>query len=156
MSNAKGILICAIIVGVALFGFHTLNKDEPTEEDYQRYQQERAEEEIDKWDNPIDYALSINSEAIYWEDASEYIGEYATVFGIVEAVDTDGDTTYVDIGDSYPAPRVTGVIWSEYQSEFPNIESCEGELVFIEGELYEYDGNPNIKLTDESQIWVVE
>lgn len=161
------VLICLITAGVAIFYPADKHQEEAnTAEHSQReeYLDERAQEELDadeqyKEDDPIGYGLNQNPDAISWEDASEHIGDYVTICGIIEDVDStsaDGNPTFVDMGDTYPNDRVTGVIWNEYQSEFPNISDYAGYPVYMSGTLYEYNGIPNIELTDSSQIQEVE
>ena len=81
------------------------------------------------------------------------MGEHVIICGIVEEVDStsaNSNPTFVDVGDTYPNDRVTGVIWEEYQSVFSNINKYNGELVYMEGTLYEYNGLPNIELLNVS------
>lgn len=138
--------------------------EEATVDDYEAYQQEMAEQRAEeyeeyKWEDPDAYIQSINPDAIPWDEAYEHIGEYITLYGGVTKVDidsADGNPIFIDIGGEYPDERLTGVIFEEYHSEFPNVESIIGEPVFIEGELTDYNGTPSIKLTDEGQLSVIE
>jgi len=168
MSNVKGILIIAAVVVAIAIPYWQQTRSIPSESEYEQYEQEyydeKAKEEEDalnqyKEDDPIQYALDQNPDAIPWDEALEHMGEHVIICGIVEEVDStsaNSNPTFVDVGDTYPNDRVTGVIWEEYQSVFSNINKYNGELVYMEGTLYEYNGLPNIELTDSSQIKIVE
>lgn len=88
-------------------------------------------------------------------EAEDHIGEYVAFYGHVSEVSqpgVDGDPIFVNIGGSYPNALLTGVCWSEYHSAFEDLKQYEGETVTIKGTVYDYEGTPNIELTDSSQI----
>jgi len=168
MSNAKGILIIAAVLVAIAIPYWQQTKNTPSQSEYEQYKQEYYEEKAEEEeaaleqsqeDDPVQYALDQNPDAISWDKAFEHIGEHVIICGIVEEVDSasaNANPIFVDVGDTYPHERVTGVIWKEYQSAFSDINDMKGQLVYMEGTLYEYDGLPNIELTDPSQIEIVE
>ena len=134
-----------------------LDEENAAMEQAQQEELEKAEfyENVEDWER--EESQKAEEEGIIpWSHADEYIGEYMTVRGIVEDVDqpgADGDPIFVDVGAKYPnKQRVTGVIWSEYHSVFPNIKELVGKEIYMEGTLYEREGVVNIELTDEYQI----
>ena len=172
----KGLIVIAIIIiGLGYtywneaksqpseleISYHEQYHEWPSDEDLEYYKEHHEwperEEDIEalRSEDPEQYALTINENAIPWEDAYDHIGENVTVCGYVTNV-SGSDPVYVDVGGEYPDNRVTGVIWPEYEDEFINLESLEGEIVYMEGELYDYNGTPNIKIVDSSQIYNLE
>jgi len=118
-------------------------------------EQQEYEEDLRIYDE----MMQAHPDAISWESASEHEGEYITVYGTVKDVDsesTGGDPTFVDVGGAYPDARLTGVIWPECSSLFPNVNELEGAFICMSGTIYMYKGNPNIELTDASQIDVID
>ena len=116
--------------------------------------QDMAEEQF--WDEMN--AADANG-GVHWSDAEDHIGEYVALYGYVAEVSqpgVSGDPIFVDLGDAYPNSRVTGVCWSEYHSQFHDLEDLEGKLIKMEGTLYDYEGTPNIELTDSFQIVVLD
>lgn len=126
-------------------------------------QQEEADE-MEAYANDAEYERerreSIEATgAIPWEEAKNHIGEYVTLYGIAVNISRPGikgDPIYVDMGGAYPNDRVTGVCWKEHHSQFKDLEKYEHEEIFMEGTLYEYDGTPNIELTDSFQIRAID
>lgn len=98
---------------------------------------------------------------ISWKDAPQHVGEYVEVFGTVAETNyspgSDGQPTFIDIGEAYPSPnRVTAVIWGEDRGSFPEApeDMYAGRYIKVEGELYQRDGVYNIRVTSPSQIVV--
>lgn len=109
-----------------------------------------------------DPAPSIPDGTISWEEASSHIGETVSIYGPVVnsyyASKSNGKPTFLNIGAQYPdTTGVTAVIWKEDASAFPDdYQECyTGKNVIVTGELYLYDGEANVKLTNPGQIVVV-
>jgi DNA/RNA endonuclease YhcR with UshA esterase domain len=97
-------------------------------------------------------------DAISWKKAKNHIGETVTIKGPVKGVfqstQSSGSPTFINIGKDYPeSGRVTVVIWEENISEFDPY-SYSGETVYVTGEVYMYDGNPQIEASSPEQIEV--
>lgn len=96
---------------------------------------------------------------ISWQDAPQHVGEHVEIFGTVAATNyspkSDGQPTFIDIGEAYPSPnRVTAVIWGEDRGNFPSApeDMYAGRYIKVEGELYQYDGSYNIRVFSPDQI----
>ena len=158
----KGCLVGVMIFAVFVVGCLALNiVFDSSPEPYDSRAQEMADlEELQDEEYSNERILESIEEghpgAIPCEAAMDHIGEDVELYGVVADVDqpdTEGDPIFIDLGAAYPdKTRTTGVIWSEYHSNFPNIFDYEGCVIFMRGTLYENDGVPNIKLTDASQI----
>lgn len=177
MKRFLGTLLAIVIFYGAIYGGGQLIKlgADPSDESYDDnpviYDETIAEREREEQQAALDdyeylqheeeiQQLIDDNHAMPWDEAEKHIGEYVTIYGYVSAVtyekDESGEPIFVDIGGTYPDNRVTGVCWSEYHSNFENLEQFEGETVFMEGTLYEYNGVPNIELTDGFQIRKME
>lgn len=102
------------------------------------------------------------SGAISWKDAPGHIGERVTVYGPVLATNyasgSNGQPTYIDIGAAYPDEnRVSVVVWGEDRGAFPQPPETmyENKTVRVTGEIYEYNGVCNIKITSPNQIEII-
>jgi hypothetical protein len=95
------------------------------------------------------------------ESASEHIGEMWTVVGKVHEVyydsDGNGQPTFIDIGGEYPNQHVTLIIWGENRGMFsPSPESLfAGKWLDVTGEIYSYDGKPQIEIENPKQIFII-
>ncbi len=97
--------------------------------------------------------------AISWDKAKYHIGERTTVYGAV--VDTrwasgsKGKPTFLNVGKPYSDPdRFTVVIWIDYRANFPQAPEVYylGKTIYVTGLITEYNGIPQIEVTDPSQI----
>jgi DNA/RNA endonuclease YhcR with UshA esterase domain len=105
----------------------------------------------------------IPNDAISWDEASQYIGETATVYGEVKgikyATGSNGEPTFINIGENYPSSsRVTALIWEQYRDNFsPSPENqYYGQTICVTGYIDTYDGVVQIEVTSPSQITVIE
>jgi len=117
----------------------------------------------------VDY-IEAKLEVISWEEAWRYIGQTKVVEGIVVdakyAVTSKGQPTFLNIGKPYPQPgRFTILIWGSDRPKFaakfpPNPETyLLNKRIQVTGVIGEYpkgSGNPEVILSDPSQIKVIE
>lgn len=100
-------------------------------------------------------------DAIIWNEAINHIGEQITVCGpILGAVylsNTNGQPTFLDMGEKYPDPnRFTIIIWGNNRNKFPT----EPESVYYEkdicvfGLIKYYKGMAELEVTNPSQITI--
>ena len=89
-------------------------------------------------------------------EAAAYIGEYATVEGIVAKVFTSkSGNTFLNIGASYPNQTFTGWIPSASSvSKSPRLSGIEGKHVKITGRIEMYKGKPEIRINAAEQLEV--
>ena len=100
-----------------------------------------------------------------WAWAEDYYGQEITIAGPVESTaykpSVNGRPTFINIGHdnrSLKIKQVTAIIWGKDRWKFPkDIEHyLNGKNVRIYGEVYEYEGHPNIRIKNPSQIYIDE
>ncbi len=117
----------------------------------------------------VDYKATDDEYVIDWGEAAtiaqdmtaddvEETSEPYLVRGEVKNVTSADGVTFIDIGNAYPSENsVTGVIWSEYASNFESLlKYYIGDTVYLVGYIYPYEGRAQIKLTSDADILVVE
>lgn len=97
--------------------------------------------------------------AINWRDASSVEGGQAVVQGPVVSAsyqaDVTGQPTFLNLGADYPDhSRFTVVIWGQDRADFPTPPEVlfDGMTLCVSGEVYEYEGAPQIRVDDPSQL----
>jgi DNA/RNA endonuclease YhcR with UshA esterase domain len=94
-------------------------------------------------------------------DAASHVGEEATVCGEVTGAKYSSHRqrkpTFIDFGPPHPNQHFTALIWGEYRDAFDYVpESLLGKTVCVSGKITEYKGKAEIKVSDPSQIRVVD
>lgn len=99
--------------------------------------------------------------AVSWKAAESLVGEQATVKGPLVSVTTaqssKGEPTFLNIGAAYPDPgRLSVVMWhtGPNAANFspPDEGQYSGPTLCVTGEVRDFEGVPQITVTDESQI----
>ena len=100
---------------------------------------------------------------ISWDEASAYIGDYATVEGRVVsthyAASSRGSPTFLNIGKPYPdKDRFTVVIWGRNRGKFDGApeETYRSKLIRVSETIDSYKGTAQIEAQTPSQIAMVE
>ena len=91
------------------------------------------------------------------QDAAGHIGETATVCGVVASakyeVNAKSQPTLLDLGKSYPNAVFTAVVYGENRAKFGTSETgLRGKRICVTGKISNYQGKPEIVLTDPSQL----
>jgi hypothetical protein len=91
------------------------------------------------------------------EEAASHVGETATVCGVVAsttyAAQAPMAPTFLDLGKPYPNQIFTAVILGNDRSKFGMPEnSMREKTVCVTGEIFLYQGNPEIILHDPTQL----
>jgi hypothetical protein len=91
------------------------------------------------------------------EEAGSHIGEDVTVCGVVApatyAANAPMAPTFLDLGKPYPNQIFTAVILGSDRSKFEMPETSMREKnVCVTGEIFLYQGNPQIILHDPTQL----
>jgi hypothetical protein len=91
------------------------------------------------------------------EEAGSHLGEVATVCGVVAsatyAANAPMAPTFLDLGKPYPNQIFTAVILGNDRSKFGMPETSMREKnVCVTGEIFLYQGNPEIILHDPTQL----
>ena len=94
-------------------------------------------------------------------DAVNHIGEEATVCGEVSGAKYSDHRkrkpTFIDFGPPHPNQLFTALIWGEHRDKFDYVpESLLGKTICVSGTISEFKGKAEIKVSDPSQIRVVE
>lgn len=87
-------------------------------------------------------------------DTSKYVGKSVTIEGTVSEVHraASGKVTFIDMGGRYPNNTFAGVIFSDDDAKFPDIDSLDGKTVDITGTITLYQGRTEIILSDPGQL----
>jgi DNA/RNA endonuclease YhcR with UshA esterase domain len=85
-------------------------------------------------------------------EAGAHVGQTATVEGVVSDVHVSPKETFINMGGSYPDNALTGVIFSENASAFPDVQNLDGKTVNISGTIQLYKGKPEIILRSAYQL----
>ena len=97
--------------------------------------------------------------AISWDKAKDHIGDRTTVYGPVAGTNygatSNGRPTWINIGKDYPSSeRFVVIIWGENRGNFPQAPEVYylGKTICVTGLIQEYNGVPQIEVTEPSQI----
>lgn len=99
-----------------------------------------------------------NNDAVSACNAGNYTGQEKTVEGkVIDAYKSKTNTVFLNFGRSYPNQCFTAVIFSSDLTNFQENPQnyYKGKLLRIRGIIEEYEGKPEIKLMDISQIEVL-
>jgi hypothetical protein len=91
------------------------------------------------------------------EDAMGHVGETATVCGVVGSseyeANAEAQPTILDLGKPSPNALFTAVIYGDHRAKFRTPEtSLRGKRICVTGEISDYQGKPEIILTEPSQL----
>jgi DNA/RNA endonuclease YhcR with UshA esterase domain len=91
------------------------------------------------------------------EDAASHIGGIATVCGVVASGEYEASEqnqpTLLDLGKPYPNAIFTAVIYGENRAKFGTPEiSLRGKRICVTGRISDYQGKPEIVLTEPNQL----
>lgn len=83
-------------------------------------------------------------------NARMYIGRTIVLCGVVHSVSKQRKATYINFDHAYPNQSLSAVVWNDamFQSYIK-----AGEEVCVYGDVSEYKGSPQIKITQRSQIF---
>jgi len=95
------------------------------------------------------------------DEAANHVGEEVTVCGEVTGAKYSDHRkrkpTFIDFGPPHPNQHFTALIWGEYRDKFDYVpESLFGKTICVSGTITEYKGRAEIKVSDPSQISIVE
>ena len=94
-------------------------------------------------------------------DAVNHIGKEATVCGEVTGAKFSSHRkrkpTFIDFGPPHPNHVFTALIWGENRDKFDYVpESLFGKTICVSGTITEHKGKPEIKVSEPSQIRVMD
>jgi len=82
-------------------------------------------------------------------DAGKYTGQNVSVTAQVYGTKDFGSMVLVNLGAAYPNSPLTVVLRGDAKSLASKID---GKIIFVAGQVIDYDGKPEIIVTDSSQI----
>lgn len=88
-------------------------------------------------------------------EATEYMGKYVTVKGLVVDVYKSDKVAYLNFVEKYPNNPFTGVIFASSFGEFGDIAKYEGREVEVSGRVSTFRGKPQMILDKLSQMKIV-
>ena len=105
----------------------------------------------------IGFSTAAHAAFLTPEEAGGHIGEDVTVCGVVAsatyAANAPMAPTFLDLGKPYPNQIFTAVIFVNDRSKFGMPENSMREKnVCVTGEIFLYQGNPEIILHDPTQL----
>ena len=105
--------------------------------------------------------VTLAADALDPADAARHVGEEATVCGKVTGAKYSSHRqrkpTFIDFGPPHPNQHFTALIWGEYRDAFDYVpESLLGKTICVSGTITEYKGKAEIKVSDPTQIRVVD
>lgn len=101
----------------------------------------------------------VHASTISATDAKNHIGSQAEVCGNVASANhstrSTGKPIFLNLDRAYPNHVFTVVIFEDYQGNFSyDLMSLKGKDICVSGRIDEYQGLPQIKARNESQIKV--
>jgi hypothetical protein len=104
------------------------------------------------------YSAFGESASLTPEEAAGHVGESATICGMVVsatyAAQAPMAPTFLDLGKPYPKQIFTAVIFGTDRSKFGAPFSMRDKLVCVTGEIFLFQGTPEIALRDPAQLIV--
>jgi len=103
------------------------------------------------------WPYSVSAAELRPEDAASHIGETATVCGVVASTEYEADAqsqpTLLDLGEPSPNAIFTAVVYGNNRPKFGTPEtSLRGKRICVTGQISDYQGKPEIVLTDPGQL----
>ena len=103
------------------------------------------------------WAFSAVAATLSPEEAKAYIGETATVCGVVVSAEYERDEqsqpTLLDLGKPHPNAIFTAVIYRDHRQKFGTPEiTLRGTRICVTGQIIDYQGKPEIVTTDPNQL----
>jgi len=102
-------------------------------------------------------SIIVNAVPLSPEAAAGHLGETATVCGVVVSAEYEANEqnqpTLLNLGKPYPNAIFTAVIYGDNRQKFGTPEtSLRGKRICVSGPISDYQGRPEIVLTDPSQL----
>lgn len=99
------------------------------------------------------FAVAAHTGEITPREASNHVGERATVVGVVSQVSNSGKgTTFINFGGRYPNHIFYAVIFRKHGHKFPSVYTYEGQTLAISGRIELYKGKPQIIVSSPDQV----
>ena len=142
--NYWGIIVIIIIVAAIAYYFGASNKQQqiatpPTTSDH-----------TSQSNNPT---LNTNKNIYDYTEASNHIGEYASVRGtVVQVYQSKKGTIFFDYCTNYRSCPFSAVIFASVARNFNNPFQYQGQRIIVTGQIKSYQGRAEIILDTPDQI----
>jgi DNA/RNA endonuclease YhcR with UshA esterase domain len=83
------------------------------------------------------------------------IGKQVTVTGVVAQVSVRPGLTFLNFDKGYPDSPFTAIVRSKNTNAFDNLKALKGKPVAVQGKVIEFNGKPEIELTNQAQLKVL-
>lgn len=87
---------------------------------------------------------------------ADNIGKQVTVTGVVAQVSFRPSIVFLNFDKPYPKNTFTAIIRSSHTNEFENLSTLKGKAVSVKGKITEFNGKPEIQLTEKAQLKVLK
>jgi DNA/RNA endonuclease YhcR with UshA esterase domain len=84
--------------------------------------------------------------------AAANIGKQVTVTGVVAQVSIRPSLVFLNFEKPYPNSPFTAIVRNSHTNEFDNLPALKGKSVSVNGKVIDYNGKPEIELTDKAQL----
>ena len=84
--------------------------------------------------------------------AAANIGKQVTVTGVVAQVSFRPSLVFLNFEKPYPNSPFTAIVRNSHTNEFDNLPALKGKSVSVNGKVIDYNGRPEIELTDKAQL----
>ncbi len=90
-------------------------------------------------------------------EAAKHVGEDAVVTGLVAGVATSKQgNTYMNFGAAFPNHVFSGSVHADNAAKVGDLKQYQGKTLAVTGKIELYNGKPQIVITSQDQIKVVE
>jgi micrococcal nuclease len=89
-------------------------------------------------------------------DAAKHMNETVTVCAKVYGVKELDKVTLINLGAKYPASPLTIAVFEKDRAAFTSLTSFNGKEICVTGKIIEYKGKPEIIVSKQEQITIVE
>jgi DNA/RNA endonuclease YhcR with UshA esterase domain len=88
-------------------------------------------------------------------EAAKWIGKQVVVTGAVAQVSVRSSLVFMNFDGAYPSNMFAAIIRNKNNKEFVNLSALGGKAVCVKGRIKDYKGKPEMELTGESQLEVL-
>ena len=131
-------------------------KEEEKKQDTTSKQIEETAKDTESSKDKFEYKRSENPVAVISPlDASEYMGKFVTVKGLVADVYRSDKVAYLNFIKKFPDNPFSGVVFAREFDAFGDLNVYQNKNVEISGRISTYRGKPQMILNKPSQIKIV-
>jgi hypothetical protein len=88
--------------------------------------------------------------------AAKWIGKQVVVTGVVAQVSVRPSLVFLNFDRAYPSNLFTAIIRTKNTNEFENLPALRGKAVSVQGQIKDYNGKPEMELTGQAQLKVLD